>query len=243
MPWVTQAIYAQVETDRYQLRQDDYDLRHEGIKDQVTKNVNSDRIDLLSALIVTNFSVSEPCPPVLVFGFYTKKKTPASVQISYEPKRYYVEPAEESWGPGNVTFRWPTDIIQRHRIPYKGLYARAVHVEQGQRILFPGCLYSGALPDSVLEYQFWISPQRSMRVNFKILEGVTETLIYNGTQQRVGQNKQLMLTWNGLDNNGRLVPAGEYILKIEGSYRTRLGRRREVSVPYRFYHRIRLTDK
>ena len=136
MSWVTQASYAQVETDRYQLRQDDYDLRHEGIKDQVTKNVTSDRIDLLSALIVTNFSVPEPIPPVLVFGFYTKKKIPASVQIFYEPKLYYVEAAEESWGPGNVTFRWPTDIMQRHRIPYQGLYARAVHVEYYYKLRF-----------------------------------------------------------------------------------------------------------
>ena len=227
--------------DKYQFRNDQYDPRIEGIKAQKSTNVSSDKIVLLSAVIQTNIKDVIPMPEIINLGIFTKNKTIASVSLSYEPKLYYVDPARKYWGPGFATFRWSTEIMQRHKIPLGRLYARAVFVKQGKRIMFPVYLYFQELPSEVHEYTFVVVPLRQMNLRYWILDYDTEEPVVTGTQQNIGENKKYPIIWDCRDENGNRIPEGNYLLKLQGTYRERLGRTRTVSVSYRFYHKNTLT--
>jgi hypothetical protein len=237
---LVQYAYSQETEDGYRLRQDEFDPRKEGIKEHRTKPVCSDKIVLLSALIKTALAGKAPMPDVIRLGFYTEEKTRASVEIIHEPKLYYVDPIRQEWGPGLATFRWPTTIIQRYEISPDELYARATFIERGERTVFPACLYFEDPPGVVEEYRFVVAPLREMLVQYWIVDLKADTIVVAGTQQSIAANEHRLITWDGTDRLGREVPEGEYLLKLEGTYKPRFEKKRKVPVSYRFFHKTRL---
>lgn len=242
LPIMVSAAYSQEYKDAYQSRQDEFDPRKEGIKEFKTKPVTSDKIVLLSALIHTDISEQAPMPEAIQLGFYTEQRAPVSVEIFCEPKLYYVDPLRENWGPGMATFTWPTEIMKRHQIPADDLYARAVLVEQATRTLFPAFFYFRESPSAVQVYEFIVAPLRKMQMQYWIIDADSDSLIITGTEQSIGANKQRNITWDGRDDFGNEVPEGEYLLKLQGTYKPQFGRRRTISVNYRFLHKTKLDE-
>jgi hypothetical protein len=235
------ASWSQEFADEYQLRDDEFALREEGIKPGNRINVTSDKIALLSAIALTQSSVSEPLPQILTLGIFSMAETPASVNVFHEPKRYYVTPIRNHWGPGFTTFSWPTDIIERHEIPAGELYARAVFVERGTRSIFPVCLYSGGTAGRVQAYTFVVAPLRDMEIQWWIINARTDSIAVKGRPQPVGANQQYFIQWDCSDDDGLIVDEDEFLLKLKGTYKPRFGRTRTVPLNYRFYHKINLT--
>lgn len=234
--------YSQKSQDAYQLRQDEFDPRKEGIKEHKIKPVTGDKIILLSALITNALLAQAPIPDLIQLGFYTEEKTAASVEIRWDPKLYYVDPIREIWGPGIAIFKWPTEIMQRHQIPPAELYARAIFIERAERRLFPACLYFQDLPRAVEEYRFVVTPLRTMQMLYWIIDVETDSVKVVGAQQEIRANKELEITWDGLDDSGNEVPEGEYLLKLQGTYKPRFGKPHTVSVSYHFYHKTEFTE-
>ncbi len=228
-------------SDEYQLREDQFDSRKEGIKADKRIDVSSDKIALLSALAVTTASVSTPLPPVLKLGLFAVRNTPASVNVFHEPKSYYVTPIRESWGPGFTTFAWPTDIIQRQQVPFGELFGRAIFVERGIRTIFPVCLYAGDTAGKVEAYTFVVAPLREMEIQWWIIDGETDGITVSSEPQKIGANEKYFIEWRCLDSEGRSAPEGDYVLKLQGVYDPPFARKRTVSVNYRFYHKADLS--
>lgn len=228
--------------DSYQLREDQYDLREEGIKSDRRQAVTSDRIALLSATIATDVLDSDSLPTVIHLGIYANRIANPDVSISYDPLLYYVNPIRDKWGPGFDVFSWPTEIMKRNLIPSNDLYARAVQVRQAERIIFPVCLYSQDVPGSVQQYKFVISPLRNMQVQYWIINANTEEIVVTGPRRNVREDDNLNINWICRDAQGKIVPDGDFVLKIRGSFRDRLGRRRFVDISYQFLHKGNLSE-
>jgi hypothetical protein len=228
-------------SDEYCLREDQFDARKEGIKSDRRIDVTSDKIALLSALAVTEAWISTPLPPVLKLGLFATNKIPASVNVFHEPKRYYVTPVRESWGPGFASFTWPSDIIQRQQVPPGELYGRAVVVERGIRAVFPICLYSGETAGAVEEYDFVVAPLRDMEIRWWIISVETDSVMVAGEPQRIGANEEYFIKWRCTHGEGISAPEGEYRLKLQGVYKPPFARKRTVSVNYRFHHKADLS--
>ena len=241
MPKFTSNVYSQQIDDKYQIRRDDYDLRREGIKPQKSRPVTSDRIVLLSALIRTEIFDITQLPKDINLGFYCDKKTSPSVSVFYEPKLYYVDFLRKYWGPGFMKFCWPTEIMLRNEIQPHQLFARSVFIKQGIRTIFPVCLYYRNLPNVVREYRFIVTPLMKMNLRYWIIDVNTEKPVITGPVESVGKHKKRLITWNCRDFNNKIIPEGEYILKLQGTYKDRFGRKRICSVDYRFCHKNNLS--
>ncbi|UCG50930.1 MAG: hypothetical protein JSW58_12110 [Candidatus Latescibacterota bacterium] len=230
--------WSQEFTDEYQFRDDEFDPREEGIKADHRINVTSDKIALLSAIALTQFSAFESAPKILTLGIFSMTETAASVDVLQEPKRYHVKPVRNLWGPGFTTFRWPTDIINRHEIPVGELYARAVFVERGTPSIFPVCLYSGESAGNVQAYTFVVAPLREMEIQWWIIDARTDDIAVSSQPQTIGANKHYYIQWDGNDNDGLPVGEGYYLLKLKGTYKPLFGRTRTVPLNYGFYHKF-----
>ena len=78
-------------------------------------------------------------------------------------------------------------------------------------------------------------------MQYWILEYETDKIIVVGPKRTIGGNKNFLITWDCRDDESNLVPEGKYILKVEGTYKERLGRTRKAPpVSYQFYHKIEL---
>jgi len=226
--------------DSYQYREDQYDARMEGIKPHRNQQVSSDKIVMLSAVAETDISIPTSMPVMMKLGLFTNKKMPISINISNRAKRYYVDPVQKNRGPGLSSFKWPTQIMRKHKISIDGLYARATFLEKGKRILFPVFLYHNNLPNSIQKYHFIFAPLKRMQLKYWILDAKTESFIVNGMNQRANESKAYLIDWDCRDSNGTEVSEGIYIIKISGIYADRMGRTRTVTVSYQFYHKPEL---
>jgi hypothetical protein len=229
--------YGQSDKDAYQERRDLYDARMEGIKEETETPVSGDKIILLSALIQAVLPEVDPIRDAINLGFFTPRNLAASVEIFCEPNQYYVDPIRSDWGPGLATFRWPTEIMRRHGISPSGLCARAMFIEGGERTLFPACLYFEDLPNAVEEYRFTVAPLSQMIMRYWIVDSEADTVVVTGWEQPINANQQRQIVWDGRDHLGHEVHEGEYSLKLEGTYRTRFGRRRGFPLSFRFFHK------
>ena len=236
------SLHSQELSDEYQARNDEYDPRHEGIRDVSSVNVTEDKIALLSALMLTSASLGETLPDVLKLGFFTPAATPMSISIFHQAERYYVTPLRDQWGPGLSVFKWPANIMRRRRIRGDGLFARAVFVEHGERSLFPACLYSGESADTVTGYSFVVAPLQKMALHWWIMEAQSEAIVATGQAPQVQAHEQFFIRWDGGDDRNFDVAEIDYVLKIEGKFKPPFGRSRTVSMSYQFTHRPTLSN-
>jgi hypothetical protein len=236
----TSSHFIQQQDDSYQHREDEYDPRHEGIKLSKKQNVTSDKIELLSAKML--FDMQEEYSDYTVFhmGFYSPEQVSPEVHIAYDPKLYYVDPDREKWGPGISIFKWPANIIVRNEIPINELHSRAILIKNGNRILFPTCIYANELPDTIQHYQFSIVPLMKMKIRCLILDVDTETIIHSNDFGDVSANQIRSFIWQCIDENGSPFADGEYALQLRGSYRNSVGHKKSVNVTYSFIHQSRL---
>lgn len=229
--------FFQQQDDSYQYREDDYDPRHEGIKSTKRQDVTSDKIELLSATVLIDVPEIYSDSLLIHLGIYTPEPVSPKIDVSYDRKLYYMDPVRDWWGPGFSTFKWPGDIIVRNQIPLNELHARAILIEDGKRIFYPACLYYGQFPDSIYQYQFLIVPLMPMEIQYRIIEAKSETSISSGSLGKVKANQTRPIIWRFIDEQGTSSADGEYVLRLDGSYRNSVGQLKKVNVAYRFTHR------
>ena len=237
-----QPAYSQPDEDAYKKRYEGGDPRWEGIVADKRTPKNADRILLLSALIQTAFPDDIQMPDVIHLGFYTQEEAAPTVEILDDPKRYYVVPIREVWGPGLATFEWSTEIMKRHGVSPENLRARATLLEQGEQTLFPACLYFEELPQEVEQYRFTVAPLTRMLIQHWIVDLEADTVVVTGTQHLLDRNQDHTIVWDGCDRLGNKVSEGEYLLKLEGIFKPRYEERRKVPVIFRFFHKPRFGE-
>lgn len=232
----------QQQDDVYQYREDNYDPRHEGIKENKTQNVTSDKIELLSAKVYSDIHNEYSDSTLVHLGFYTSEKASPEVHINYDPKLYYMDPAKEQWELGFNNFRWPAGIMVRNDIPIDELHARVILIRNGNRILYPACIYAHESPDTIHYYQFAVVPLMTMKIQYFIIDVNSEKVIYSGDFEEVSANQIRSFVWQCVDENGSPLADGEYALRLNGEYRNYVGHLKKVNVAYSYIHKSRFLE-
>lgn len=223
--------------DEYRLRNDRYGERKEGIKKMDSRPVSSNRIVMVAATIESEDNISE-MPAELTVALFAPQEIDARLQVKYEPRLYFMDPLRKVWGPGLASFKWPTAIMNRQKVPANALSGLASRSINHQDWFFPLLIYAGKSPKVVRGYRFVVSPRQDMKIYWTIYDPVSDRAIAKGlSADIIFEDQTFPFTWNGRDVDGRPVAEGTYILQLKGHALNSRGGLQEIKIPYYFYHK------
>jgi hypothetical protein len=161
----------------------------------------------------------ELAPPLTILNISFSLPTPENISIKvWEPKKnYWMVPHQKSFAAGKQLFSWPlSPVVLSLKLPIERLQ---VLVSNSQETLYyPAQLFTRLQPSEKKRYRFSFESKGGVELKGAFLRKAGDKLISVKPIALVEDFPGVMqVTWDGLDQTGKKVPAGIVHLRLEGA--------------------------
>jgi len=223
----------------------DYGDREEGIK-RKEQLVAGERLLIISAVVENREPLTAENASTYNLKFYLRDTSQVSIDVWEYDKSYEMKPRVRSYASGLATFSWPSEIPRYFNIAPKDLYPLVKTLNSSRPIYLPISLYITNPERRGQFYSFGFIPLKPItELEYKIYRLQSPTPLHSGKLRDIRKEQKIFISWNGRDQNNRVVESDLYTLVITSNYRPKPGAppRPPVTTQYQFYHDIDLLER
>jgi hypothetical protein len=221
--------------------------RWEGIKSRI--DISGERLEFLSALMDYEATNYRDLKDRLFIGFFSSGESKVRIIVRERAKNYWMKPVENrkvgffKCKDGFNKFTWPDRIIKYHKISLRKLYGLAKTQSKGYEIIMPMILSKseplGTI--TVKEYKFIFLSNGEVDIDYRFIKVQGNKKIYQSSL--TGQQGRILITWNGMAQNGQPVEDGDYLLSFDATFHYRDKPKKVLHFVYKFRHQSKINTR
>lgn len=205
--------------------------RYEGIKTE--KHVSGGYFKLLGIKIDDGSQV-DPSSTHLNLSFCLPSPDTVNIKVLHPGTNYIMVPKKKDYSEGNNTFIWPTESVVK---PLKLDITQFLILVRNstETLYFPARLSTQkSSQQPIKQYQFTFDTNGSIDFDVFILREDNDERVIVRRLKLVTRSPGIVpVNWDGLDDSGKIISNGTFILRLEGSLRLKNSiEPREEEVPF-----------